>query len=87
MNGVTSLAGASRALAAALVRAGALGAAVSLAQSFVLLGEDEREREDRAARIERHVDDVLHAVGWRVPEVCTPSTTPAFKSRWPVLVC
>ncbi len=87
LGGVASLVGASRALAAPLVRAGALGAAMSLAQRVVLAHEDEREREDSAALAARHMQEVLRAVGRHVPEVCTPCNVPTHRSRWQLLVC
>ncbi len=67
LGGVASLAGASRALAAALVRAGALGAAASLARRFALAHRDQRE--DRAALAAPLMQAVLRAVGRHVPEV------------------
>ncbi len=74
-------------MAAALVRAGALGAAASLAQRFVLGHGDKHKRKDRAALAARHMQEVLRAVGRHVPEVCTPCTTAAHKARWQALVC
>ena len=87
LGSTASLAGASRAMAAALVRAGALGAAASLAQRFVLGHGDKHKRKDRAALAARHMQEVLRAVGRPVPEVCTPCTTAAHKARWQALVC
>ena len=74
LKSVASLAGASRSLAAALVRAGALGAAASLAQRFVLAHADQCE--GRAALAARYLQEVLRAVGRHLPEVCTPCDTP-----------
>ena len=87
LGGVASLAGACRTLAAALVRAEALGAAMSLAQRVVIAHEDEHEREDSAALAARHMQEVLRAVGRHVREVCTPCNIPAHKLRWQALVC
>jgi len=76
LGSTASLAGASRALAAALVRAGALGAAMSLVRRVVLAHEDERKREVRAALAAGHMLQMLRVVGRHVPEVCTPCSTP-----------
>jgi hypothetical protein len=74
LGGTASLAGACRALAATLVRAGALGAAVSLAQRFVLAHEGERK--NSAALAAKHMLQMLRDVGRHVPEVCTPCNIP-----------
>ena len=87
LGGVASLAGASRALAAPLVRAGALGAAMSLAQRAVLAHAGEREREDSAVLAARHMQEVLRAVVRHVTEVRTPYDIPTHKSRWQLLLC
>jgi hypothetical protein len=80
LGGTAGLAGASRALAAALVRAGALGAAASLAQRFALAHEDERKLPYtclyRAAFAVELMQEVLRAVGRHVLEVCTPCNIP-----------
>jgi len=79
LKSVASLAGASRALAAALVRAGALGAAAGLAQRFVLTGAHGDAHEHRAAPAAWLMQEVLSDVGRHVPEVCTPCTIPCLQ--------
>ncbi len=69
LTGVTGLGRASPALAAALVRAGALGAAMRLAQRYAAACA-RREREPRAAVVLCTVKELLSAVGRHVPEVC-----------------
>ncbi len=68
VDGVAKLAGASRALAAALARGGALGAAARLAQRFVDAHEAP-ERERAAAHARRCMDGVLRAAGEHSPAV------------------
>jgi len=77
MDGVQRLGGASRALAAALVRAGAVGAAMRLAQRYAVPREV-GDRELRAAIALSRMADLVRELARHVPEVRrAPSCTPA----------
>jgi hypothetical protein len=89
LDGLTSLLGTSRALAAALVRAGALGAALRLARRSVdACAAPERERELRAALAACRMDGVLRAARGHSPPVvrarpAAPLPTPRAGRRCP----
>jgi len=69
LEGAAALGGASRALAAALARAGALGAADRLAQRYLEAREEDSESEDSEMFVWEYMEDVLRAVGRHLPEV------------------
>jgi hypothetical protein len=70
LEGAAALGGASRALAAALACAGALGAADRLVQRYVDAREEDSESEDgEVFEWDVHFEEVLLAVGRHLPEV------------------
>lgn len=83
---VEELCGTSRALAAALVRAGALGAAVRLAQCFSG-AHAETEREEIAMAASGRMYDVLGAVGQHLPEARADLQHPRLLQRRRALLC
>jgi len=87
LEGAAKLGGASRALAAALARAGALGAADRLVQSYVDVREEGSDSEDSEAFLcEVHLEEVLLAIGRHLPEVRAPQAAPrrpcSLRSLW-----
>ncbi len=88
LEGAAKLGGASRALAAALARAGALSAADRLARRYMEAHEEDSDSEDSQMvewEVWEYMDDVLRAVGRHLPEVrrapAAPRLVPAHAQR------